>query len=832
MINNLVYLNTNIPMEIFLLLVLITLVIIFYSTHNTKFAQLQQRITELQNQLNEALTHAKPQETQQKTVTDIKQVHIEQKIVPPVVKEEEKIIEKKKEEVPPVIEIKKEAERINIPVIENPVIKNKPPVSEPQLSWWEKFKDRNPDLEKFIGENLLSKIAITILVLGIAFFVKYAIDKDWINEAARVGIGVLCGSVVMGFAHKLRLNFKAFSSVLVAGAIAIFYFTIAIGFHEYHLFSQTVAFIIMLVITSFSVFISVAYDRVELAALAITGGFAVPFMLSTGAGNYKVLFTYILILDLGMLALAYLKKWNLINILTYAFTVVLYSAWLESKVVNIEHAPYKGAFFFGLIFYTVFVFMNVINNIKERRPFTYVELIILISNTFVFYISGMLVLHEWHSELKGIYTTAMALFNFILAFSLYKYFKADKKLVYLLIGMTLSFATLAAPVQLKGNYITLFWGAETALLIWLGWKTELKGFKLASIMVSVLMFFSLMMDFAQVYLKYSDSYLSPCLNKGFITGILSSVFLIIGFFLLKKEESANFSGINPRTYGTVLKIAGVFLAYLTGFLEIHHQSSYYISSENSVVSISCFYHVVFTSLLGLYLLKKYSQVNLVISFVLLSFNFLYYLLIYSIAPYSELTERSRAEHGSYMGYVVHFIALTALTFHTIYMIRNAITRQNFIITAKSVLLWIFGTLIISVLSNEVVLSLMEVKLNGFVRNADYFVVESVYSYIHTQVIKIALPILWGLIAFMFLSVGIKRQIRQMRVMALALLALTLLKLFTYDIKDVSEAGKIIAFIILGIVLLIMSFMYQKIKAIILNEEPVNDTNSTDEIQTD
>src|SRR5690606_7276165 len=137
--------------------------------------------------------------------------------------EEEKPIEREK-----VIEIKetpvsaanKVAERIQEVKTVKPFV--------PQKTWWERFRERNPDLEKFVGENLISKIGILILVLGISYFVKFAIDKNWINETARVGIGVLCGAILMGVAHKLRTNFKAFSSVLVAGAIAVLYFTIAI----------------------------------------------------------------------------------------------------------------------------------------------------------------------------------------------------------------------------------------------------------------------------------------------------------------------------------------------------------------------------------------------------------------------------------------------------------------------------------------------------------------------------------------------------------------------------------------------------------------------------
>ena len=100
---------------------------------------------------------------------------------------------------------------------------------ETTLSYWQQFKKRNPDLEKFIGENLINKIGILILVLGVSYFVKFAIDKNWINEPARVGIGILVGSLVLFIAHKLRKKYAPFSSVLVAGAIAIFYFTIFIA---------------------------------------------------------------------------------------------------------------------------------------------------------------------------------------------------------------------------------------------------------------------------------------------------------------------------------------------------------------------------------------------------------------------------------------------------------------------------------------------------------------------------------------------------------------------------------------------------------------------------
>ena len=99
--------------------------------------------------------------------------------------------------------------------------------SQPSESWWEKWVRNNPDLEKFVGENVANKIGIAVLVLGIAFFVKYAIDQNWIKEGGRVAIGIGCGIILTGIAHYLRNTYRSFSSVLAGGGIAVFYFTIA-----------------------------------------------------------------------------------------------------------------------------------------------------------------------------------------------------------------------------------------------------------------------------------------------------------------------------------------------------------------------------------------------------------------------------------------------------------------------------------------------------------------------------------------------------------------------------------------------------------------------------
>ena len=219
-------------MDIFLLLVVILLLVIFNSAKNSKISNLERKLSNIEDYLK------KIQFIQSQQTVSKKTEHTEESVQKPI-----------QPVAPPVITVQKTEEPIVTPV-NNPVLQpikevdKKPEVQHiqqpiqqpikpevPKESWYENFRKNNPDLEKFIGENILSKVAITILVIGIAFFVKFAIDKEWINEIARVGIGILCGAIVLGFAHRLHKRFKAFSSVLVAGEIAIFYFTIGIAFH-------------------------------------------------------------------------------------------------------------------------------------------------------------------------------------------------------------------------------------------------------------------------------------------------------------------------------------------------------------------------------------------------------------------------------------------------------------------------------------------------------------------------------------------------------------------------------------------------------------------------
>src|SRR5882757_3730649 len=441
-------------------------------------------------------------------------------------------------------------------------------------SWLDKWLRNNPDLEKFIGENLFNKIGIAVLVFGIGFFVKYAIDKNWINEYGRVTIGLVCGIGLVSLAHYLRKNYRSFSSVLAGGGIAVFYFTIALAFHQYNIIGQTPAFILMIIITAFAVALALLYNKLELAVIAAVGGFLTPFLVSTGQGNYIVLFSYLIILNIGLLALSYFKKWPLINILSLFFTIIIYGGWLvDTFLLHTENPPYANAFLFATIFYLIFLGMNMIYNISRQKPFKAFDFFILLLINFTYYAAGMFILAGLHNgDYKGLFTIAMGAVNFVLAFYFFKTQKADKNLLYLLIGLTLTYLSLAAPIQLHGHSITLFWSAETVLLFWLYQRSQIKLFKISSIIIGGAMAISLFMDWQ--FADPANVFTQPVIFtgiKGIVTNIIAIAALILYAFLLRKEEKGNayLKGISNRTVYQVLATAALALIYTTCFFGIN-----------------------------------------------------------------------------------------------------------------------------------------------------------------------------------------------------------------------------------------------------------------------
>lgn len=702
-------------------------------------------------------------------------------------------------------EIKSETEKIEAKIPVAAPVKN---IATPQKNIITKptFFERNPDLEKFIGENLVSKIGIAILVLAIGFFVKFAIDNNWIGAAGRAGIGILCGGILVFLAHRLRAGYKAFSSVLAGGGLAVFYFTITLAYHQFNLFGQTAAFIIMIVITAFAVALSILYNRQELAVIALVGGFAAPFLVSNGSGNYQVLFTYLLILNTGLLVIAYNKAWKLLNLLAFIFTVILFSGWLFSLGSDTKPNTFLNGFLFATSFYILFFFVNIANNIKENKKFIASDFGILLSNTAFYFMAGLYCFSLMNRpEYRGLFTILIGVFNLVASYFLFRKRKVDNNILYLLIGITLTFISLTAPIQLHGHNITLFWASETVLLYWLFQKSKIEIIEYASLVVWVAMLVSLLIDWANLY--ENSIVIAIIFNKGFITGLYAAIATYLLFILRNKRGAADSSATMKFISKKVFRNAGIILLFLTGALEINYQFNYHFPGfDLNILYLQLYY---FTFILLLLLVNNKMTVTK-ISFssrvLLLVSAVLFFIICLSVISGLQYQLLQQQKYISYFNACWLNAALMTVILYQIIQVEKV--KSLFKLISYDVVIWLTCAVVVLFLSFELF----------WLANAIFYSHETPLEEIQNVFIKTGLPIIWGLCSFSFMWLGMKYKFKLLRIVSLVLFLITLLKLFIFDISNIPVGGKIAAFFCLGVLLLIVSFMYQRLKKIIIQDE--------------
>ena len=690
----------------------------------------------------------------------------------------------------------------------HPLLKERPihqttGAAEPRRS----FLERHPDLERFIGENITSKIGIGILVLAIGFFVKYAIDNQWIAETGRVAIGLLCGGILTVLAHRMRNSYPGFSSVLVGGGLAIFYFTITLAYHEYHLFSQTVTFVIMVAITGFAVVLSHLYNRQELAIIALIGGFATPFMASSGSGNYKALFIYLIILNTGLLVLAYFKAWRILNVLAFIFTVVLFGSWLYTLPAEPPQLTMRHALMFGSIFYVLFIIINLAHNIKENKRFLASDFLTILSNTCLYYSLGIYCLNELNAEIyRGLFTASLALFNLVISILLFQKRRTDPNILYLLIGITVSLVSLTAPVQLEGNNITLFWATEAVLLYWLYQKSQIRIMQLASLAVWIALLVSILMDWTQFY-GNTEAFRRVIINKGFVTTVFSALACFGIFYLRNREPGASANGVKYFPAANAFFLTGMLLLFAAGAGEFYYQLSHHVPGSDVHMLYLLAYTFAFVICFR-WVIGKYHplEVNRKLAFVLvlaaLFLNLVTMPLVFSIQEIMLIFSKLKAH------FAAHWVA-AVFAGYLIYAVVCSL-RKDQMEAAHRLFTWLLCSYIVAFLSLEL---LLLVNMMFYSSTLGLFEIERIY-------VKTVLPILWGVSSFAFMWLGMKYKFRTLRIISLSLFTVTLLKLFLFDIRHIPIAGKIAAFFCLGVLLLIISFMYQRVKKIIVEEKEV------------
>ncbi|HKX42473.1 MAG TPA: DUF2339 domain-containing protein, partial [Burkholderiaceae bacterium] len=177
------------------------------------------------------------------------------------------------------------------------------------------------------GGNTIVKAGIGILFIGLAFLAKYASEHVHVPIEFRLASIGGVALVLLALGWRLRNRRAQYAQVLQGGAIAVLYLTLFAAFKFYNVLAVGPAFALMVVVAALAAALAVLQDARSLAVVGALGGFATPLLVSSGSGNYIALFSYYLVLDLGIALVAWHRTWRSLNLIGFAATFLVATAW-------------------------------------------------------------------------------------------------------------------------------------------------------------------------------------------------------------------------------------------------------------------------------------------------------------------------------------------------------------------------------------------------------------------------------------------------------------------------------------------------------------------------
>jgi hypothetical protein len=678
------------------------------------------------------------------------------------------------------------------------------------------------DLEKFIGENLINKIGIAITIIGVAIGVNYSIEHDLISPAFRIILGYLLGAGLLGFGYKLKEKYSGFSAVLSSGAIAIFYFISFAAYDFYQLIPQPVAFILMLLFTVYAVFTALQYDLLIVALIGLVGAYAVPFLIGDKSGNPFILFGYIAIINFGILVIAFKKYWKLLNYAAFIVTWLIYASWQLEKYS--DQSNFIAAFGFVTLFFLLFYAMLICYKILKHEKFTRVDIILLLANTFVYYsLAYSLIDRNFHnSSILGLFTICVALIHFYVATIIKKETAADQNLYYLLVGLFLTFITIAIPVQFHAHWVTLFWIGECAVLFFIGRTRKIAFYESMSYPVLLISFLSLLhtwrMGYSSAYNLATTVPINPIFNIYFISTVIY-IGVLVFMNYIRQSFKRDVHLFEPASVSKLLDyflpILLLIVTFCLGNLEI---SSYWNQLTDHLIPLSnipeqdydnevyrnvfddfksiwvLFYSMIYFLVMAFLNLRKIKNYHLAWFNIIMSVAILLIFVTFGCQTLNNL-------HSNTLLYKIKALSLFSSGFSS-YL-------RYFCIAGGSLLVYSIYVYLKETFIQPTILDLrifFDLILHGFI-----FAILSyqIKYYFFENTGNLSLSILWGIYALALIVLGIAKRQKHLRIMAITLFSITLIKLISIDMARFDTIGKTIVLVSLGILLLIISFLYNK-----------------------
>lgn len=659
------------------------------------------------------------------------------------------------------------------------------------------------DIESLIGGSWFNWIGIIAFTFGVAFFLKLAFDSQWVGPEARVALGALAGAGLVYLGERLRARgLRQYAFVIAGGGVLILYLSTYAAYDFYKLVPHPVAFLLMAALTAGAVVLAVRHDALPVAILGLVGGFMTPVLLSTGVDNQVALFTYIALLDAGVLAVAYFKRWRSLDFLSFAGTVLMTAGWW---LIHYRAEKLWTTLAFVSVLFVLYALLAVFHNVLRARASRWFDVALLAANATLYFATsyGLLVGAGYEQKAPASHALLLSTFFAGLFHTAWRWSREDRLLAYSYVGAAVTFLTAAVAIQLELQWVTIAWAVEALALTWVGVRAPQRAARHAALGVfcaAVVHWF--VWDMGE-FAYGVDAGFVPVLNKralgcAVLVGALAAA--------ARVYRRARFVEEGERATATTFFIlAGNALGFTLLSLDVNDYFNSRLSGERpddggarsrvenarlfSMTALWAFYGATALALgviRRITVLRYGALALLVAACCLLLFN----------TPYGAAVRVPVFNH-TFMGYAVLVFALGASARFYARAGEGGTDEREVVLPA------------LVVAANALALVALSVEAAGYFEARMRPEMDAAALRDLGLAKQLSTSVVWAVYGGALLLVGRLRGARLLRLLALALLSLTTLKVFFWDLASLDRVYRIISFIVLGAILLAVSYLYQK-----------------------
>lgn len=353
-----------------------------------------------------------------------------------------------------------------------------PPIPAPSFAQAQSSVDERavpaPSLENRLGAQVFNRVGIIALMIGVTWFLKLAIDNQWIGPVGRILIGFIAGGGVVLWSEHFRCKgFPIFSYSLKAIGSGVLYLTLWAAQQLYHLLPPSAALGGMILVTVWNAYMAWAQNAELLGAYALAGGLATPVLLSTNGNHEVFLFTYLLAIDVVTVALVRVKPWYRLLAGAFPATVLYFIIWYARFYEEPLFAV--TSLFVGLFFFAFAVVPlgtpagDVASKEQPGRFARSIPSVILPLGNAAF---GSLAMYSLMQDSERHWFLPWLMLIFAAIYLILTRVPQPRIPAAIHLSLAVVFLTIAIPLKVSGHWITVGWLAEGVALLWVATRVS------------------------------------------------------------------------------------------------------------------------------------------------------------------------------------------------------------------------------------------------------------------------------------------------------------------------------------------------------------------------